>query len=84
MFLSERFNVKDAGVLAGAVAAATKQTGIGTAATKHNTAIHVAVGEGGAPVHHGQDAASRPPHRHSLRADGAIVAEITGLLAPPC
>jgi 5,10-methylenetetrahydromethanopterin reductase len=37
MFLSERFNVKDAGVLAGAVAAATERLGIGTAATNHNT-----------------------------------------------
>ncbi|GAA4810724.1 TIGR03857 family LLM class F420-dependent oxidoreductase [Nocardioides caeni] len=37
VFLSERFNVKDAGVLAGAVAAATDRIGIGTAATNHNT-----------------------------------------------
>ncbi|WP_395695171.1 TIGR03857 family LLM class F420-dependent oxidoreductase [Nocardioides sp.] len=37
MFLSERFNVKDAGVLAGAVAATTERLGIGTAATNHNT-----------------------------------------------
>ncbi|RNL80124.1 TIGR03857 family LLM class F420-dependent oxidoreductase [Nocardioides marmorisolisilvae] len=37
MFLSERFNTKDAGVLAGAVAAATATLGIGTAATNHNT-----------------------------------------------
>lgn len=37
VFLSERFNVKDAGVLAGAVAAATETVGIATAATNHNT-----------------------------------------------
>ncbi|MDN4174234.1 TIGR03857 family LLM class F420-dependent oxidoreductase [Nocardioides sp. SOB77] len=37
VFLSERFNVKDAGVLAGAVAAATEHVGIATAATNHNT-----------------------------------------------
>lgn len=37
VFLSERFNVKDAGVLAGAVAAATERIGIATAATNHNT-----------------------------------------------
>ena len=37
LFLSERFNVKDAAVLAGAVAAATTTIGIGTAATNHNT-----------------------------------------------
>lgn len=37
VFLSERFNVKDAGVLAGAVAATTDRLGIGTAATNHNT-----------------------------------------------
>ncbi|HSV41355.1 MAG TPA: TIGR03857 family LLM class F420-dependent oxidoreductase [Nocardioidaceae bacterium] len=37
IFLSERFNVKDAGVMAGAVAAVTERLGIGTAATNHNT-----------------------------------------------
>lgn len=37
VFLSERFNLKDAGVLAGAVAAVTRRIGIGTAATNHNT-----------------------------------------------
>jgi probable F420-dependent oxidoreductase len=37
MFLSERFTVKDAGVLAGAVGAVTERLGIGTAATNHNT-----------------------------------------------
>lgn len=37
MFLSERFNAKDAAVLAGAVAASTTSIGIGTAATNHNT-----------------------------------------------
>jgi 5,10-methylenetetrahydromethanopterin reductase len=37
IFLSERFNVKDAGVLAGAVGAVTERLGIGTAATNHNT-----------------------------------------------
>lgn len=37
MFLSERFNTKDAGVLAGAVAASTSALGIGTAATNPHT-----------------------------------------------
>ncbi|HWI42354.1 MAG TPA: TIGR03857 family LLM class F420-dependent oxidoreductase [Nocardioides sp.] len=37
VFLSERFNVKDAGVLAGAAAAASERIGIATAATNHNT-----------------------------------------------
>jgi 5,10-methylenetetrahydromethanopterin reductase len=37
VFLSERFNVKDAGVLAGAAAAVSSTIGIGTAATNHNT-----------------------------------------------
>ena len=37
IFLSERFALKDAGVLAGAVAAVTDRLGIGTAATNHNT-----------------------------------------------
>ena len=37
IFLSERFNTKDAGVLAGAVAAVTSTLGIATAATNHNT-----------------------------------------------
>ena len=37
VFLSERFNVKDAGVMAGAAAAASSRIGIATAATNHNT-----------------------------------------------
>nr|WP_301539778.1 TIGR03857 family LLM class F420-dependent oxidoreductase [Nocardioides sp. zg-DK7169] len=37
VFLSERFNLKDAGVLAGAAVAASERIGIGTAATNHNT-----------------------------------------------
>ena len=37
VFLSERFNYKDAAVLAGAAAAATTTLGIATAATNHNT-----------------------------------------------
>lgn len=37
IFLSERFNLKDAGVLAGAAAAASNDIGIATAATNHNT-----------------------------------------------
>jgi 5,10-methylenetetrahydromethanopterin reductase len=37
VFLSERFSLKDAGVLAGAAAAATTRLGIATAATNHNT-----------------------------------------------
>jgi 5,10-methylenetetrahydromethanopterin reductase len=37
VFLSERFNVKDAGVLTGAAAAASSSLGIATAATNHNT-----------------------------------------------
>jgi 5,10-methylenetetrahydromethanopterin reductase len=37
VFLSERFNVKDASTLSGAAAAATTTLGIATAATNHNT-----------------------------------------------
>lgn len=37
IFLSERFNTKDAAVMAGAVAGVTSSLGIGTAATNHNT-----------------------------------------------
>src|SRR6476646_5653739 len=36
-FVSERFNVKDAGVLSGAIGAVTEDLGIATAATNHNT-----------------------------------------------
>ncbi|MGZ4675778.1 MAG: TIGR03857 family LLM class F420-dependent oxidoreductase [Acidimicrobiia bacterium] len=36
-FVSERFNLKDAGVLSGAVGAVTERLGIATAATNHNT-----------------------------------------------
>lgn len=37
ILLSERFALKDAGVMAGAAVAATSRIGIGTAATNHNT-----------------------------------------------
>ncbi|MBM9460151.1 TIGR03857 family LLM class F420-dependent oxidoreductase [Nocardioides sp. zg-536] len=37
VFLSERFNAKDAGVMAGVVAGVTDRIGIATAATNHNT-----------------------------------------------
>ena len=37
VFLSERFNVKDAGVLTGAASVASSTLGIATAATNHNT-----------------------------------------------
>ncbi|KAA1416411.1 TIGR03857 family LLM class F420-dependent oxidoreductase [Nocardioides humilatus] len=37
VFLSERFNYKDAAVLSGAAAASTDRIGIATAATNHNT-----------------------------------------------
>ena len=37
VFLSERFNVKEAAVLSGAAAAVTSEMGIATAATNHNT-----------------------------------------------
>ncbi|MEZ5137489.1 MAG: hypothetical protein R2711_01515 [Acidimicrobiales bacterium] len=37
MFLSERFNVKEAAVLSGAAGAASRRLGIATAATNHNT-----------------------------------------------
>jgi len=37
MFLSERFNVKEAAVLSGAAGAASRHLGIATAATNHNT-----------------------------------------------
>lgn len=37
VFLSERFNVKDAAVLAGAAVAASTSIGVATAATNHNT-----------------------------------------------
>ena len=37
IFLSERFNIKDAAVLAGAAGAVSERIGIATAATNHNT-----------------------------------------------
>lgn len=36
-FISERFNVKDAGVISGALAASSQHMGVATAATNHNT-----------------------------------------------
>ena len=44
-FISERYNLKEAGVLAGAVGAVTERTRIITAATNHNTR-HVMVTAG--------------------------------------
>jgi 5,10-methylenetetrahydromethanopterin reductase len=36
-FLSERYNIKEAGVLSGAAGAVSSRLGIATAATNHNT-----------------------------------------------
>ena len=37
MFISERFNIKEAGTLSGAVGAVSRTLGVATAATNHNT-----------------------------------------------
>lgn len=50
-FVSERFNVKDAPALCGAVAAATEHIGIATAATNHNTRHPLVTATFGATVH---------------------------------
>ena len=51
VFLSERFNVKDAGALAGAAAAVTEHIGIGTAATNPNTRHPLVTATMAATVH---------------------------------
>jgi len=50
-FISERFNVKDAPTLCGAVAAATTRLGIATAATNHNTRHPLITATFGATMH---------------------------------
>jgi 5,10-methylenetetrahydromethanopterin reductase len=50
-FISERFNVKDAPTLCGAVAGATTELGIATAATNHNTRHPLVTATFGASMH---------------------------------
>lgn len=50
-FVSERFNVKDAPTLCGAVAAVTEHIGIATAATNHNTRHPLVTATFGATMH---------------------------------
>ena len=50
-FVSERFNVKDAPTLCGAVAAVTERIGIATAATNHNTRHPLVTATFGATMH---------------------------------
>lgn len=50
-FVSERFNVKDAPTLCGALAAATDRLGIATAATNHNTRHPLVTATFGATMH---------------------------------
>ena len=50
-FISERFNVKDAGVLSGAVGAVTERIGIATAATNHNSlCLRTRASASGSPI----------------------------------
>lgn len=51
VFLSERFNYKDATVLAGAAAAASSKLGIATAATNHNTRHPLVTATAAATLH---------------------------------
>lgn len=51
VFLSERFNYKDAAVLAGAAAVAGSRLGIATAATNHNTRHLLVLATAAATVH---------------------------------
>lgn len=50
-FISERFNVKDAPTLCGAVAGVTERLGIATAATNHNTRHPLVTATFGAAMH---------------------------------
>ncbi|MCF8608818.1 TIGR03857 family LLM class F420-dependent oxidoreductase [Gordonia sp. HY285] len=49
-FVSERFNIKDATVLSGALAAATSRLGIGVAATNHHTRHPIVTATAGATL----------------------------------
>lgn len=50
-FLSERFNIKEASTLSGAVGAVSKSIGIATAATNHNTRHPVVTGSYASTMH---------------------------------
>lgn len=49
-FVSERFNIKDAAVLSGALGAATERMGIGVAATNHHTRHPIVTATAGATL----------------------------------
>ena len=50
-FLSERFNIKEASTLSGAVGAVSKSIGIATAATNHNTRHPIVTGSYASTMH---------------------------------
>ncbi len=50
-FISERFNIKEAATLSGAVGAVSRRLGIATAATNHNTRHPLITGAHGATMH---------------------------------
>ena len=50
-FLSERFNIKEASTLSGAVGAVSKSMGIATAATNHNTRHPIVTGSFASTMH---------------------------------
>ena len=50
-FLSERFNIKEASTLSGAVGAVSKKIGIATAATNHNTRHPIVTGSYASTMH---------------------------------
>lgn len=52
IFISERFNVKEAATLSGAVAAVSERIGIATAATNHHTRHPVLLGAFASTMHH--------------------------------
>ncbi|MGW5522509.1 TIGR03857 family LLM class F420-dependent oxidoreductase [Gordonia sp. NPDC003950] len=68
-FVSERFNVKDAAVLSGALAAATTRLGIATAATNHTTRHPIVTATMGATL------AELSDHRFALGLGRGITAQ---------
>ncbi len=75
-FISERFNVKEAATLSGAVGAASRRLGIATAATNHNTRHPIVTAAFASTMHHLTDG------RFSLGIGRGIAAMMDALGVP--
>ncbi len=76
-FISERFNIKEAATLSGAVGAVSREIGIATAATNHNTRhplVTAVVRDDDAPAHR-RALLARPRARHRADVQGVRPAD---------